>query len=203
MLCLKAHCLQTTTTDPAKSWHWKHMLPDRGFQNTAWCTTWKLTLWALLFAGVTHPLPKGWRPETSWSQQIKKILAEGRGIANTDTPHTSSWSYVMSERDYFCNLLILPFKICFKTIWLIFAGRNVPHSMWPLTETPITALSLGYAVCIAELVIWLHKYTVLTHCPAHRRRVYIYFTKYRAVVSCKVIRTSLLTLSLKDTCSAA
>lgn len=34
---------------------------------------------------------------------------------------------------------------------------------------------------------------MLTHCPACRRRIYIYFTEYRAVVLCEVTGTSVLT----------
>lgn len=55
------------------------------------------------------------------------------------------------------------------------------------------ALSLGCAVCEAEHVTCGHKYTVLTQDSACRRRVYIYITKYRAVVSCEVTGTSLFT----------
>ncbi len=39
----------------------------------------------LLLAGGYTPLPKGWCPETSRTQQNKKIQAEGRISADTDT----------------------------------------------------------------------------------------------------------------------
>ena len=68
------------------------------------------------------------------------------------------------------------------------------YIIWPLEGAPpppIIALSLGYAVCKTELVTLVSKYTVLTHCPTCTRRVYIYFTEHRAVVSCEYRGTNL------------
>ncbi len=88
---------------------------------TQWNIIRKLTPCAPLLAGGYTPLPEDWCPETSWAQQNKKIQAEGRVSADTDTtthPNASKW--------WFRGIIFVwVHTLCFRKILLI-----RPLSMW-------------------------------------------------------------------------
>ena len=88
--------------------------------------------------GATHPLPKGWCSEASWTQQNnKKIQAEDR--VSADKYSATRGSKVMIERDYFCMCQCIVVVFFRKILHSILLTRTHTKS----AEAPDTHPGIG------------------------------------------------------------